>query len=100
MPRRPSVSAAPASHGWSASWTDSADKSFHGIKKVDESYTGALKIKPGTRGTLQLGIMAHFVVELEDSTQQFYVPIECSWTVDMSRTGEIKAGAARLRVDY
>ena len=83
-------------YGWSATWIDSADpKSLQTIKKTGETYRGALKIKPGTRGTVRLAMMAHFVLELETSTQQFYVPVECTWTVDMSKTGEIKTGAAQ-----
>jgi hypothetical protein len=81
------------SYGWHASWTPRGGGAIQTITKIvgSDLYSGSLKIKAGTSGTLHLHMRAHFVIDLEDDdNQHYYQDTACNWEVEVDKRGNFK----------
>jgi hypothetical protein len=81
------------SYGWHARWTPRGAGATQTITKPfgSDLYSGSLKIKAGTSGTLHLHMRAHFVIDLEDDDNQHYFQdTACNWEVEVDKRGKIK----------
>ena len=81
------------SYGWHATWTPRGNAAgAQGISKGSgDTYSGALKVKAGTTGTLHLHMRAHFIIDLDDDeNQHYYQDTACNWEIEVDKRGKIK----------
>lgn len=75
----------------------SAGQWVHSEMEEEEGYAGTLRIKAGTKGTVEISVKAHFFFDekVNDTYDQIFA---CSWSVEADLKGKLKFGRPRPQI--